>query len=261
MPAIIVWTGREKPDEQTFLALVEYMVALQRAGKAYYIIDEWSAKTHSGGLDRAIRQWAVATYLMGKENASGVYISGEQGYGEVMPQWPELGAKIGRPLGAMHRHKPSGVYLRNYSSGLAIVNAANRSATVRVESGYTDCYGAAVPAALSMGPQTGAVLLRHDAPTQSSAPPAADIAGGAAQLEPPTLRSSAPPPAATRLSVSTADATPFEHRWKKCVGGSHAALGLRADWQAQLQQVHTELGFERIRFHGIFSGTSAPETA
>ena len=91
-------TGREKPDEQvgsnvvihiyylevivlcceqTFLALVEYMVALQRAGKAYYIIDEWSAKTHSGGLDRAVRQWAVATYLMGKENASGVYISGE----------------------------------------------------------------------------------------------------------------------------------------------------------------------------------------
>jgi len=38
----------------------------------------------------------------------------------------------------------------------------------------------------------------------------------------------------------------------KCVGSSHAATGLRADWQQQLKKVHEDLGPEFIRFHGLF---------
>jgi len=36
------------------------------------------------------------------------------------------------------------------------------------------------------------------------------------------------------------------------VGSGHAVLGLRADWRSQLVSAREKLGFERIRFHGIF---------
>ena len=40
--------------------------------------------------------------------------------------------------------------------------------------------------------------------------------------------------------------------WTFCVGSGHAALALRADYQKLLKQVCRELGFQRVRFHGIF---------
>lgn len=48
-------------------------------------------------------------------------------------------------------------------------------------------------------------------------------------------------------------AEPFPHFWEHTVGSGHAPLALRADWQAQLQQCHTELGFRHVRFHGFLS--------
>ena len=37
----------------------------------------------------------------------------------------------------------------------------------------------------------------------------------------------------------------------RCVGSSHAATALRADWQKQLAKIQADLGFEYIRFHGL----------
>ena len=45
-------------------------------------------------------------------------------------------------------------------------------------------------------------------------------------------------------------ASPFSHYQEVCVGSGHAALALRADWQAQLWKCHQELGFCYVRFHG-----------
>jgi len=47
--------------------------------------------------------------------------------------------------------------------------------------------------------------------------------------------------------------TPLTHFWEHTVGGGHAALALRADWQAQLRRCHDELGFRYVRFHGLLS--------
>jgi xylan 1,4-beta-xylosidase len=47
--------------------------------------------------------------------------------------------------------------------------------------------------------------------------------------------------------------TPLKHFWKYCVGSDHAPVALRSDWQTQLQRCHDELGFERVRFHGLLS--------
>jgi len=43
------------------------------------------------------------------------------------------------------------------------------------------------------------------------------------------------------------------HAWERIVGGGHATLALRADYQAQLRRVHQDLGFQYVRFHGLLS--------
>jgi len=45
---------------------------------------------------------------------------------------------------------------------------------------------------------------------------------------------------------------PFPHVWEECVGSGHASLALRRDYQEHLAQVHRDLGFKRVRFHGLF---------
>ena len=47
--------------------------------------------------------------------------------------------------------------------------------------------------------------------------------------------------------------TPLPHFWEHTVGSDHAPMALRADWQAQLQRAHRELGFQHVRFHGLLS--------
>ena len=53
-----------------------------------------------------------------------------------------------------------------------------------------------------------------------------------------------------KLDLS-ATAEPFEHYYEVCVGSGHAALALRADWQAQMRKCRDELGFQYVRFHGL----------
>jgi len=40
--------------------------------------------------------------------------------------------------------------------------------------------------------------------------------------------------------------------WKKCVCAGRAGEGMRQDWRQQLNELQSEIGFEYIRFHGIF---------
>jgi len=50
---------------------------------------------------------------------------------------------------------------------------------------------------------------------------------------------------------SKGPAEPFTHYWEFCVGSGHAVMGLRRDWQEQLEKTVRELGFKYVRFHGI----------
>ena len=51
---------------------------------------------------------------------------------------------------------------------------------------------------------------------------------------------------------NTEPGIPFKHIWKEAVGSSHAKMGERTDWRAQLKTAVDDLGFKGIRFHGIF---------
>ena len=56
---------------------------------------------------------------------------------------------------------------------------------------------------------------------------------------------------ATFSSDLSGRVTDFPHFREHTIGGGHATLALRADWQAQLKQVHNELGMQHVRFHAI----------
>ncbi|HXT03506.1 MAG TPA: glycosyl hydrolase [Casimicrobiaceae bacterium] len=45
--------------------------------------------------------------------------------------------------------------------------------------------------------------------------------------------------------------TALSHFWEHTVGSDHARMALRADWRAQLERAHRELGFRHVRFHGV----------
>jgi xylan 1,4-beta-xylosidase len=45
---------------------------------------------------------------------------------------------------------------------------------------------------------------------------------------------------------------PVNRMYRVCVGAGRANEGLRGDWQRQLKICHAELGFDFIRFHGLF---------
>lgn len=47
--------------------------------------------------------------------------------------------------------------------------------------------------------------------------------------------------------------TEFEHYWRKLTTFSRATEGLRGKWQSQLRELQRDVGFEYIRFHGIFN--------
>ena len=47
------------------------------------------------------------------------------------------------------------------------------------------------------------------------------------------------------------EATTLPHFWEHTVGSGHAPLALRGDWQQQLRECRTLLGFRHIRFHGL----------
>jgi Glycosyl hydrolases family 39 len=47
--------------------------------------------------------------------------------------------------------------------------------------------------------------------------------------------------------------TELVHCWEHTVGGCHAPIALRADWQQQLRRCQAELGFRYVRFHGLLS--------
>jgi hypothetical protein len=132
---------------------IEFMESVQEQHKAYYVINQFPS------IGRDEIQWALASYLMGKEHSAALFISTYQGYGSDT-RYDEYNAPIGSPLGPMYHSQ--GVYVRKYSNGLSIVNpSATDTDTISLDSGksYRDLYGNTVMQAVTMPPHSGLVLL------------------------------------------------------------------------------------------------------
>ncbi len=151
--------------DTAWLQHMSFIPSLQAQGKAYYSGNQFP----SVGPQEI--QWALASYLMCKEHAAALAISGIQQYGGI--NWyPEYAAQIGSPNGDMYQDQQ--VYWRSYTNGLTIVNPSSTySYTITLPSGvnYVDLYGNSVGSAISMGIHTGIVLLIAPAGSGGQAPP------------------------------------------------------------------------------------------
>ena len=137
----------------TVQRLAEYT---QSQGKAYFHINEVKS------IDRPTIQFSLASYLMSKEHAAAIFISGSQQYGADL--WrTEYGAPIGTPCDAMRATQ--GVYMRSFTHGLAIANPGTKTVTITLPAGsFKDIYGADVGSAVTLGPSRGIVLLDRGGP-------------------------------------------------------------------------------------------------
>lgn len=173
-----------------WLDKVAWMERLQAGGVAYFS-NNYVAGNVSASLPRAAVEWALASYLMGKEGLASLLVTAWDG--AHVGRWnerPELLAAVGAPLAAMRRvpcappaPRPAAgaagctAYSRELSRSVVWANPAppgsgqgdaNGTVTVRLDPGYryTSVDGGAVDAArpLALRAQGGRVLLRAPAP-------------------------------------------------------------------------------------------------
>jgi Hypothetical glycosyl hydrolase family 15 len=139
-----------------WLSDIEAFQYLAANGKAFVIIDEMPEPFAQ--VSQAEKQWALANYLLVKGQYSYIAITGIQEYGKTLLT-PEYSADIGHALGPMYQSQ--GVYMRDFSNGIAIVNPSsfNQTFNIILPSGvYQDLYGNKINL-LTLQPQTGIVLL------------------------------------------------------------------------------------------------------
>jgi len=143
-------------DETYFTNRVKWAVYAQSLGKGYMVTGLW----HVAQLTNAQIEYAIAGYLMSKEQASSMTADPYGFYG-MEHYYPAYQAPIGTPCAEMYLARPK-VYFRQYSGGLAILNTSGQ-ATYSValpEPTYTDAVtGATVTSPLSVPPFSGFVLL------------------------------------------------------------------------------------------------------
>jgi hypothetical protein len=114
--------------------------------------------TSFSSLTDSEKQWCIANYLLIKNNRTFIYISGRQEYGQLL-YLPDYTIAIGAPMDAMHQYQ--GIYVRDYSDGLALVNpSSTHNAIVQLPGVYKDHSGRVVEGSIDVSPRSGLVLLR-----------------------------------------------------------------------------------------------------
>jgi hypothetical protein len=144
---------------EAWLRMVQYFQYLNQQGKGFVIVDNfpYTRDSASAVATYSDMEWALANYLLVKGNHS--YQGYLNAYGYMnLKLAPYYKMQIGHPTTQMY--EKYGVYYRNYSNGLAIVNpSAVNTFTVRVPSGMRDLNGNAVPTSYTMPVHSGLILL------------------------------------------------------------------------------------------------------
>ena len=147
--------GNHLVNETGFLNKVWWAEYIQAQGKAWLVADLWQHGEPGG----AERDFAVSTYLMGKEHQAAMVTAHYGAYG-VEHYYPEFASAIGSPCASMYHDQ--GVYLRKYTGALIIVNPTGGTVSValpRSASSYTDMEGRQVTNPLPVAQDDGFVLL------------------------------------------------------------------------------------------------------
>ena len=137
---------------------VAFIEQVQELGMPYYLVNQATT------TDQATLQWAIASYLMGKEHSESIFVSTVQGYGSAL-WYPEFDAPIGHPCAAYS--ESNGYAMRSYSGGIALVNpAASGTVSVTLPAGesFDDLYGNPVSSPVSLPASSGMILVVSGAP-------------------------------------------------------------------------------------------------
>ncbi len=145
------------PTAELWQKIVGEIADLQTKHICYMLMGE-EPQSHDQ-ITPAERQWAVANYLLVKNNCTYMYMSGQQEYGFFFPM-PEYGIAIGHPTG--DRELAQGIYERSYSNGLTLVNPSDTQFRVRLPKGqWKDVNGNSVGPRVTMKAWTGLILLKQ----------------------------------------------------------------------------------------------------
>jgi hypothetical protein len=146
-----------RPTPWQWQKIVDVLQQVQAKGLCYMTNGEQSVPT--ADISQTDRLWVIANYLLVKNNCTYMYISGSQDYGRLIT-FPEYSIAIGHAKGAMT--KTHGVWLREFSGGLSLVNPYLRDRTVKLPTGnYSDVNGNPVGSTVAMPAQSGLVLLKQ----------------------------------------------------------------------------------------------------
>jgi len=147
-------------DDAYFNNRVKWAVYAQSIGKGYLEIGLW----HETELTNAEIDYAIASYLMSKEQASLMAAFPYGFYGQEH-YYQAYQSAIGTPCAEMYggpSYNGQKVYYRKYSGGLSVLNTSgsNTYSVTLPQSTYTDAVsGATVTSPLSVPPFSGFVLL------------------------------------------------------------------------------------------------------
>ena len=152
--------GANVPSPAEWTTITDALSYTQAKGVCYMTNGEEPELTSQ--ISQEERLWVIANYLLVKNNCTYMYMTGfgaggAQDYGKLV-QFPEYSIQIGHALG--EKVKRQGVWMREFSGGLALVNPFNKSAVVTLPPGnWDDVNGNPVGPEVTMGQQTGVVLL------------------------------------------------------------------------------------------------------
>jgi len=147
--------GSKIADQGEFRTKVWWMMYIQSLGKPYLVTDLWKGTEP----DASQREYAFATYLMGKGHRAAMFTSQLGTYGSEH-YWPEYTAPVGSPC--TPRYSGQHVDLRKFTLSLVIVNSSGSTIDVTLPqpaSAYTDIEGQPVTDPMPVPAQSGLVLL------------------------------------------------------------------------------------------------------
>lgn len=154
-------TGADRPSPEMWLAIYESARAVQEGGSCYDLNEEFPGE--SSAIPAGELEWAIANYLLIKDNCTYISISGFRGkksysdYG-VLHWYPQYERPVGEPTGPAVE-QASGAYVRELTGGLALVNPTLGAAEVTLPpGGWVDGQGNEASGSLVLAAQQGLVL-------------------------------------------------------------------------------------------------------
>jgi hypothetical protein len=148
------------PTPNQWQTIVSQLQYVQSKGVCYMTNGEESELT--ADIPREARLWVIGNYLLVKNDCTYMYMSGytssgAQDYGRLIT-FPEYSINIGSAMGAMKRMQ--GIWEREFTGGLTLVNPYNSTFTVTLPPGsWVDVNGNPVGPRVTLTQQTAQVLL------------------------------------------------------------------------------------------------------